>query len=99
MAKNIPLPLPPPRVLDVMKLTTNTNGGKPPLIIQHGQRTVDQSAKPFQVEEKVFRENLHVKSEYEALCQEYMQDSLKWEDRTLHLTPKGNWHSWIRWKR
>ena len=89
MAENIPLPILPPRVLDVMKFTTNNNGGKPPLIIQHGQRMVHQSAKPFQGEENVFRENPHVKSEYEALCQDYTRDSLKWDDRTLHSTPKG----------
>jgi len=57
MAKNIPLPFLPPQILHVIKCTTKTNDGKPPLIIQHGQRKVHQSAKPFQGKENEFRES------------------------------------------
>mmetsp|Transcript_15220 Transcript_15220/g.21706 ORF Transcript_15220/g.21706 Transcript_15220/m.21706 type:complete len:301 (+) Transcript_15220:101-1003(+) len=71
MAKNIPPPLPPPGVIDLMKVTTNTNiNGKPPSLTNMvNARYI--SSKPFQSEEKVFLENPNVKSEYESLCRDH----------------------------
>jgi hypothetical protein len=69
LARNIPPPLPPSNI-DLMKMASVSNSGKPPSLSNMVNARYISST-PFKGTEKIFKENSIIKNEYETLCRDH----------------------------